>query len=169
MYKLKIFSAYVFFVGLPLLALVGILRAGAHLNPPLAVRGDWNVLADFSSWRQAPCEAPLTNTPQPLLNITQSGEELTITLNNAKKIVLAGTINGTTLLAAYPGARGKIELAPKPDSGCLSLKSLRLQAEVKDQARQRSLTGTFTLDECASCPSLAFSAIRQIPEGRTAN
>lgn len=168
MYKLKIISAYVFLVGMPLLALVGILRAGAHLTPPLAVRGSWLVEADFNSWRRAPCEALLPNAPQPLLNIAQSGKNLTITLNNIEKIVMVGTINGATLIAAHPSALGKIELIPMPDSGCLSPKSLRLQAEVQDQGRQRSLTGTLTLDGCASCPSLVFSAIRQVPEGRTA-
>jgi hypothetical protein len=164
MYKWKIISAYVFFVGMPLLALVGILRAGAHLTPPLAVRGDWFVLADFNSWRRALCEARLTNVLQPLLNITQSGKDIAIKLNDAEKVVMVGTINGTTLVAAHPGALGKIELIPMPSRGC----SLRLQAEVRDQGKQRSLTGTFTLDGCASCPSLAFSAIRQVPEGRTA-
>jgi hypothetical protein len=167
MYKWKIISAYVFFVGMPLLALVGILRAGAHLTPPLAVRGRWFVSADFSSWRSAPCEARLANAPEPLLNITQSGKDLTIQLNDTETVVMVGTINGGTVMAAYPDALGKIALTPMPGNACPSPKLLRLQANVEGQGKQRSLNGTLAMDGCAGCPSLAFRAFRQAPEGKT--
>ena len=166
MYKWKIISAYFLFVGLPLLALVGILRAGSHLTPPLAVRGDWFVLADFSIWRHAPCEAYLTNPFEPSLKITQSDKDIRIELSSTEKVVMVGTINASTLVAASPDAPGKIELIPMPGAGCPNPKSMRLQAEVKGQGKQRSLTGTFTVDGCTHCPAIAFTAFRQIPQGR---
>jgi hypothetical protein len=166
MYKWKIFSAYFLFVGLPLLALVGILRAGSHLTPPLAVRGDWSVLADFSNWRHAPCEAYLTNLFEPSLKITQSDKDVWIELSSTEKVIMVGTINASTLVAASLDAPAKTQLMFMPGAGCPNPKSIRLQAEVKGQAKQRSLTGTFTLDGCTSCPAIAFSAFRQIPERR---
>jgi hypothetical protein len=45
--KRKLVTDYIIFVGIPLLALVGILRAGKHLTAPVALHGNWSVQADF--------------------------------------------------------------------------------------------------------------------------
>jgi len=37
--KRKLVADYLLFVGVPLLALVGILRAGSHLTAPMALQG----------------------------------------------------------------------------------------------------------------------------------
>src|SRR5271157_5497738 len=95
--KRKLAAAYVLLVGAPLLALVGILRAGMHLSAPVAIHGNWSVQADFSPWHGVPCEALLANTPQPLLSIDQSGRDLTVTLNDFEKTVITGTIDGYSL------------------------------------------------------------------------
>jgi hypothetical protein len=164
--KRKLALAYIFLVGVPLLALAAILRAGTHLTAPIAMRGEWSVQADFSPWHGVPCEALLANTPQPLLSIDQAGRELTVTLNDPEKTVLTGTIDGFTLSTTPFAGRTESEPAPGPDPGCVGQRSLSLQAAVNQHGKHRALVGTFQLKGCASCRPIAFSAHRQLPAGR---
>jgi len=167
MKKRKLVTDYILFVGIPLLALVGILRAGKHLTAPVALHGNWSVLADFSPWQGVPCGALLINTRPLLLRIDQSGSDLTLTLNDPARTTLPGIIDGFSLSTTFSAGRGGTAPAPRPDAGCLGSQSLRIQAAVKQHEKQRSLAGTFNLDGCASCPAIAFSATRQMPTGRT--
>ena len=166
MNKRKLAAAYIFLVGLPLLALLAILRAGSHLVAPVALHGDWRVQADFGAWHGVSCEAPLANSSPPLLSIAQSGTHLTVTLNDPDGTVLAGTIDGFTLSKTPFARRTETELARRRDSGCLAQRSLSLRATVDQQGKKRSLTGTFQLEGCASCPPIAFSATPQMPTQR---
>ena len=161
--KRKLAAAYIFLVGVPLLALVAILRAGTHLTAPMALHGNWSVQADFSPWHGVPCEVLLANTPQPLLSINQSGRDLTVTLNDPEKPVVTGTIEGFTLSASPSNGRKETASTFRSYAGCLGHQSLRLQATVNQHGKQRSLTGTFHLEGCPSCPPIAFSATRQMP------
>jgi hypothetical protein len=165
--KRKLVRDYILFVGVPLLALVGILRAGSHLTAPVALHGDWSVQADFGPWQGVPCGALLINSQPLLLSIDQSGSDLTLTLNDPAKTALPGTIDGFSLSTTFSSGRGGTALAPRPDGGCLGSQSLRIQAAVNQHEKQRSLAGTFRLDGCASCPPIAFAATRQMPAGRT--
>jgi hypothetical protein len=167
MKKRKLVTDYILFVGIPLLALVGILRAGKHLTAPVALHGNWSVLADFSPWQGVPCGALLINTRPLLLRIDQSGSDLTLTLNDPARTTLPGIIDGFSLSTTFSAGRGGTAPAPRPDAGCLGSQSLRIQATVIEHEKQRSLAGTFNLDGCASCPPIAFSATRQMPTGRT--
>jgi hypothetical protein len=163
----QIIGAYVFLVGGPLLGLVGILRGGMHLTPPMAVRGDWIVETNFDPWQGRTCEALLPNARQLHLGIAQSGQELTITLNNPEKTVLAGTISNSSILSAYSVAREKTESGPRVASGCPEPQSLRLEARVFEEGKEESLRGTISLEGCADCSPLAFSAIRQESDRRS--
>lgn len=75
---------YVLFVGVPLLILIGTLRAGADLSAPPAVSGDWTV-------EPAPnkCAESLANASQPALSIYQTGSNLLIAFNDPRKTTLA--------------------------------------------------------------------------------
>jgi hypothetical protein len=168
MSKGRILSAYFFLVGGPLLGLVGILRGGMHLSPPMAVRGNWIVETNFDPWQGRTCEALLTNAPQLHLNIAQSGRELTITLNNPEKTILAGTISDSNLVSAHSVGRQNADSASGAAIGCPDPHSLRMEARVFEQGKEESLKGTISLDGCADCSPLAFSAIRQEPDGRSA-
>jgi len=165
--KRKLAAAYVLLVGAPLLALVGILRAGMHLSAPVAIHGNWSVQADFSPWHGVPCEALLANTPQPLLSIDQSGRDLTVTLNDFEKTVITGTIDGYSLSTDPSNERKEIEPYPRHYGACMSPQSLHLQAAMNRQGKQRLLTGTFHLEGCPSCPPVDFKATRQVPAGRS--
>lgn len=166
MKKRKLVTDYIIFVGVPLLALVGILRAGSHITAPVALRGNWNVQADFAPWRGVPCGALLLNSQPLLLAIDQSGSNLTLTLNDPARTALPATIAGYSLSTPSPAGRDGTAPAPHPDAGCLVSQSLRIQAAVNQHEKQRSLAGTFSLEGCASCPPIAFSATRQMPTRR---
>jgi hypothetical protein len=164
--KRKLAVAYIFLVGVPLLALVGILRAGNHLIAPPALHGNWSVQVDFRPWQSVPCGALLNNTQQPLLSIDQSGRDLTVSLNDGEKTVIPGTIDGFTLSSTPSGGGVESDPGPRPNPACQSSQSLRLQAIVNQHEKQRSLTGTFQLEGCMSCSPIAFSATRETPKGR---
>jgi len=165
--KRKLVTDYIIFVGIPLLALVGILRAGKHLTAPVALHGNWSVQADFGPWQGVPCGALLINSQPLLVRIDQSGSNLTLTLNDPAKTALPATIEGFSLSTTFSTGRGGTAPAPRPDDGCLGSQSARIQAAVNQHEKQRSLAGTFRLDGCASCPPIAFSATRRMPTGRT--
>jgi hypothetical protein len=163
MWKRKILSAYIFLVGLPLLALMGILRAGAQLTPPKAIRGTWLVDADFSS-PSAHCAALWTDPRHAFLTITQSGRDVTVTFNGPGKIVLFGTLRGSALLAT-PLSLGP-DVGP-PSSGCEDPRLLRFLANVQGQGEQQALAGMLTWGEGAGSPQLPFRALRQMPPERS--
>jgi hypothetical protein len=165
MNKGKLVRDYVLFVGVPLLALVGILHAGKHLAAPVALHGDWNVQADFGPWQGVPCGVQLLKSSPLLLRIDQSGGDLTVTLNDLAGTALPATVNGFSLATTLPTGEGTAP-APLSSSGCLGSQSLRIQATVNQHEKQRTLKGTFSLDGCASCPPIAFSATRPMPTGR---
>jgi hypothetical protein len=128
--KRKLVTDYIIFVGIPLLALVGILRAGKHLTAPVALHGNWSVQADFGPWQGVPCGALLVNSQPLLLRIDQSGSALTLTLNDPAKTALPGTLDGLSLSTTFSTGRGGTAPAPRPDAGCLGSQSLRIQATV---------------------------------------
>jgi hypothetical protein len=167
MNKRKLVVDYLLIVGIPLVAFVGILRVGRHLTAPVALHGNWSVQADFTPWQGFPCSALLINSQPLLLKIDQSGRSLTLTLNNSERTVLPGTLDGLVLSTAISTGQGGTTPIPRPDAGCRGSESLRIQAAVKQRENQRFLAGTFSLDGCASCPPIAFSANRQMPTGRT--
>lgn len=161
MNKRRIIVAYIFLVGGPLLGLVGILRAGTHLSAPWVVRGNWIVETDFNLWHNLPCQALLTSAWQPFLSIVQAGRNLTITLNNPEKMILTGTIGGSTFLTVSSLASDKNGSASREVGSCRNLPPLRLEAQVNDLGKERWLQGSISMDGCAKCSPLPFRAIRQ--------
>jgi hypothetical protein len=165
--RTRIIVAYILLVGVPLLALVGILRAGSRMTPAPALRGKWIVETDFSRWRDLPCEAVLKSAPQPFFTIGQSGKDLTITLNNPEKTVLFGRIRGFDLRAASTVAQ--INYDSVPAASCPDPRSLRFAAHIDGSGKERSLKGTISVESCTECAPLSFSAIRQPEDEKEAH
>jgi hypothetical protein len=163
--KRKLIAVNGLLVGLPFLALLGILRLGAGLTPPMRVSGDWIASANFDSWPGAPCEESWTKLRQPFLTITQSGRDLSITLNGPNKITLLGTIDRSGLIGALPS--DDAELPAQATGKCQNPRSLRFQASVDRKGERRTLTGELTLNGCPSCKRLEFSAVRQMPSDKS--
>ena len=64
---------YVLFVGIPLLILIGVLRAGADLSAPPAVAGEWAVEPMPDK-----CAGTLANAGPHSLSIYQTGADLLV-------------------------------------------------------------------------------------------
>jgi len=165
--KRKLVSDYVLFVGVPLLALAGILRAGSHLTAPVALHGNWSVQADFAPWQAVPCAAPLVGSQPLRFKIDQAGSNLTFTLNDSQRTALPGIVEGPSVRTAFLTGQGSRTSGAIPEAGCQGAQSLRMHAVVSGREKQRTLAGTFSLEGCASCPPIDFSATRELPAGRT--
>jgi Kef-type K+ transport system membrane component KefB len=159
MSKRNLIFTYLGLVGIPLLALVGILRAGANLNPPISVAGPWNVDADFSSFTSSsPCRTLLSSVGQHAFEISQSGRQLTLTFNDPQKTSLVGELDGSNLSAslAEPAAQTNGE-----SSSCADSQRLRIAATIDGAGDSRSMKGAINLSNCSDCSPIAFHALRQ--------
>jgi hypothetical protein len=155
--KRKLIFAYLSLVGIPVLALLGILRRGQRLTPPVSVGGAWNLEADFSALAGAPCRDLLLSVKQPFLSISQSGPSLAFTINDSQRTTLTGTIQKTSL-SMGPGPSGT---ADGGIGSCADPRVIHLVAEVGKEAEQRILTGTLSIVDCADCKPIPFRATRQ--------
>jgi len=142
--------AYVLLVGLPIAALLGVLKSGRHMHAPLSVDGTWKLqtVADRNTW--PPCFQSISWLNDSSLAISQSGPGLIFSTNGATKPLASGSIDGTSIRASIPGA----------SSSCGS-DSLSLIANVDPKSEPRSLSGTLSVEGCATCSTMNFSAVRQ--------
>jgi len=151
----KFLIAYVLLVGLPLLGLVGVLKAGRGLAAPVSVDGNWKVVAEGAA---GPCVKSLSAMQDSLLNISQSGKGLVLSLDSATKGSSAGVIEGTTINAVLPQADSA--------SDC----SLTLLATVDPKTIPRSIEGTASVGDCPACAPVKWRAVRQArPTGKGAH
>jgi hypothetical protein len=109
-------TAYVLMVGAPVLGLFGILEAGRSVAAPPSIGGEWTL--QFDALPQ--CAAVPAS-----LNISQSGPDAVITLNDGRTIqavVTGATLSGKSLRAAITGKLGARTLAGVLDlNGCGSV------------------------------------------------
>jgi hypothetical protein len=160
MSKSKLIVAYICLVGTPLLGLLGILRAGQHLTPPVSVGGAWSLEANFGALGSGSCTDLLASVSQPFLSIYQSGTNLVFTLNNSQKTALPGIIQGAEL------AMSRDDTPVSAETGaCTDPQSIQLNGTVGNQGGQRVLTGILAIDGCAACQPVLFRAVRQSGKG----
>ncbi|HUE00950.1 MAG TPA: hypothetical protein VMR62_15370 [Bryobacteraceae bacterium] len=110
---------YLLVVGVPLVGLLGILRAGHGLRAPLSIGGEWSMAVD----KEPACPSPPGSILWQLaFTVSQSGNDALITLSDGVGTALEGTINGealttrafTATIRGTQGARtldGKINFA----------------------------------------------------------
>jgi hypothetical protein len=122
-------------VGVPVLGLLGILQAGRDISAPLSIGGDWTLELDPAPHCAKALARPLA------FNISQSGTQALVTLNDS---------HATTLDAALKGA---------------TLTAKSLTAKIAGKADARTMEGTVSLEGCAP---LAFKAVRQASKKRGA-
>jgi hypothetical protein len=150
----KFLMAYVLLVGVPLGALVGVLKHGKTLTAPKSVDGNWQFQSGLNELGLLPCGLAL-NPEDAVLNITQSGKNLELSLPNGFHTETSGTIDGMTLKATLMPA-----IQPKA-AGCGNDKSVRLVASLDTGVRPRTLSGTVAVDGCLSCSPIGFVAVPQ--------
>jgi hypothetical protein len=131
MFKNNLTLGYILLVGVPLLILVGTLRAGGSLVAPSAVSGEWTVERTGGN-----CAAPLGNT----LSVQQVGTDLLISFGDPRKTTLAGTLEGGHISAAGHAFRMEATISGKPD--------------------HRSWQGQVSVDGSDSCAPVQFRATK---------
>jgi len=138
---LKSLAVYAGLVGLPLAGLIIILRAGASLQAPLAIAGEWRVQG-----------GPLAIDPDTrVLTVSQSGEHVDVALGT---LSLRGRLTGDSLVAGRRGMRDET-YGPCPAH-------VTLRARIDAAARPRRLVGMMG-GRAAGCPQLAVDAVQAAP------
>jgi hypothetical protein len=155
--KRNLVITYVCLVGLPLLCLIGVLRAGQRLVAPVSVSGAWTMDVNLDSIANAPCRELLSNLKPPNFSISQSGKSLVIGLNNPQKTVLAGSIEGTAITIG--GAAGT---SAGTSTECRDPKAIQVNANVSRQDNRPVLTGTVRILDCPTCAPVSLRATRDI-------
>ena len=141
MIKNNLTSGYVLFVGIPLLILIGTLRAGAGLSAPPAVSGDWTIEPNANK-----CAGPLADAAPPALSIYQTGADLIVTFNDPRKTTLAGKLES-----------GQISAVSSATGDCAPF---HLEAAIVGKPGRRSLHGRLLFDACAACAPVPFRAVK---------
>jgi hypothetical protein len=139
--------AYICLVGLPLLGLAGVLKAGHALTAPISVGGAWTLeSSSATSLGQS-----LHNS---VLTISQSGNELVVSLNNGWTSTGPGTLTGAAIEAALP--------LPATVTQCASDATLGVKATIDSKAEPNTMHGTMSVKGCALPDAeLSYSAVRQ--------
>lgn len=141
--------AYIFLVGLPLLALVGVLRSGRHISAPYSVDGAWNIETDTQALNSFSCQPVSVLLRSPLV-ISQSGTTLQVSFGRSGAPAL-GTLDGKTINASMPA---------EPSQICGN-GHIVLSAALDPRSQPRSLTGSISLSDCRNCGPLPFKATKQ--------
>lgn len=141
--------AYIFLVGVPVLALVGILKSGRQLAAPPSVDGSWKIEARGAGPASA-CNSFLSSAVNSPLSISQSGASLVVGINGGDKTTM-GKLEGKTIKAQFAGT---------DDAPNCADRNLTLTATLDPQADPRTLQGTLSVANCPAC-SLDFHASRQ--------
>ena len=156
----KFLIAYLLLVGLPLLGLAGILKAGRTLSTSISVDGNWKFETDPAKLAALPCMQSFTSLQDSVVNISQSGKELVLLRDQGGKTAGSGVIEDTTVTAMLPQP-----VASLGEGACQS-NGLRLLATVDPKAKPKSMVATVSLNGCASCTAIEFRAVRQVNPGK---
>jgi len=140
-----------------LLGLVGVLRSGRSLTAPFSVDGAWKVESVANRLPASACNNFFSSVSNAPLSISQSGKTLVVTLSGTK--TAAGTLDGETIKAQFPGADRDRE--DKSGTAACGDSALTLTATLDPLAEPRTLTGTLSVEGCSSCAPLEFRAVRQ--------
>lgn len=153
--------AYILLVALPIVGLVGVLKTGRGLTAPISVDGLWQLLADPVRMASLPCGKSLGQSPETALAISQSGKNFTLSLTNGPTSTASGTLEGTRLTASImPSAVWSEE------TGCGVGRQLSLVATVDLKTEPRSLAGMLSVNDCPSCATVEFRAVRLAPPAK---
>jgi hypothetical protein len=156
--KKRLFVSYILMVGIPLFGIVGVLGAGRRLTAPISVAGSWDLQIDPSVTQARSCVAGLGFTHPTVLEISQSGKYLSLSLSSQLKVKLQATLEGKALVTD--------STLPVAES-CSGAAGLSLKADVEPKATPPTMSGVLSFDACPSCGAASFRAVRQVfPTGR---
>jgi hypothetical protein len=151
----RFLATYVFFVGVPLLLLVGILHLGRSLTAPVLVEGTWDFLPQAPQPAVSLCgsKAVLTNS---VMAIAQSGQVLSIDLHPLMRQPALGRIQGVAISATAPQAAASAR-------GCKEPQSFSMKGTVDSGVKPATISGELRFDGCPYCAPVTFRAVRRTP------
>jgi hypothetical protein len=156
--NLKFVMAYLILVGVPIVGLAAILRAGRTLAAPVSVAGVWKVdgHANAAAFDTLPCVGRFL-PGSTSLSIMQSGRNLTLSFNDGSKVTAFGS--GLIDRRAIKGSLAANQY-PEHEIACRSERRVMLSAIVDGESLHRSMSGTMAVDGCSSCLPVEFRAVR---------
>ena len=152
--KRNLMVAYICLVGLPLLALVGVLKKGHALAAPFAVDGVWIMETEAIHLSALPCGNFLSSVTNAPVLISQSGKTLVLTLNGGS-MSTASVLEVETIKASFTPTGSSTE------ADCSVDRTFTLTATLDHKSNPRTLIGTLAVDGCARCKPVKFRAASQ--------
>jgi hypothetical protein len=144
LFKNRLTLGYLVLVGVPLVLLVGTLRAGRVLTAPSAISGNWSI-------EPVDPQRPGQRIP-PAMSIYQTGTDLLIAFHDSQKIRLAAKLENGRIAGAVKHA----QIATGEQEATIT----RMDAAVAGRFGYRSIEGQFTFGRCQSCAPLRFRATK---------
>jgi hypothetical protein len=146
---------YFCLVVLPIVSLAGILRTGNRLKGPVSIDGVWEFQSQSEGTEALLCLQSVPESRTVSLLISQSGKYLRLSFTPGTPSIAPGTIEGTLIKASFsPHAQDLRQ------GGCARDRPLTLTAAIS-KGDSGSMTGTLSVDNCSSCESLKFRALRK--------
>jgi hypothetical protein len=138
---------YLILVGIPVLAVLGILQLGRGLTAPIAVAGTWNIEKNSPLTTVSTCGALPISSDKPALTIIQAGSHLQLRFNDKDSTTLTGELHEQTISTTTTPSQ--------------SQPAIRLEAGVNRQPEPDSMQGVLTFTQCPSQPAVTFTAMHQ--------
>jgi len=146
--------AYVLLVGLPLAGLAGVLKSGHSIKAPVAIDGTWNVDSTSLHTAGQSCDKAVSALAASSFLISQSGRNLTLTLQNANKTSGDGSLDGTSLNVP-------LAVTDSQMPACAAGQALVLTGTIQADTDRRSMSGLMWVADCPACATMRFHAVRQ--------
>lgn len=132
---------YLILVGLPILGILGLLRAGQNLAAPITLAGTWDAQLHLESPTDSSvCEAPIRPAPV-VLSIKQSGQHVFLTFDDLQKTTLKGNVQDLTIYASFIPERRGLTNRSGPETT-----AIYFQGRVDRQTEPDRLLGVLTFN-----------------------
>ena len=152
---MRLIPLYFLLIGAPVLGVLGLLRMGRDLAPPISIKGTWAVeLVPQAPGEQA-CEEALRFNHKTLI-ISQSGLYLRLKFDDEQGTALDGQIQDATVIAE---ARHRSTAAANAQAGTAAI-SIYANLD-RQQLEPERLRGELTFDGCPPGIKMNFIATRQ--------
>ena len=136
---------YLFLVGIPVMAIAGILHYGGGLEAPPSIGGTWQLALSVSAGAGPACiDVPVGTA----LEISQSGVYLLLTLKDPLNAQLSGRLDHARV-EAVGGLAAAGSCAGHP---------LALRADLQTESGEPRLVGSLAAAECGACAPVPFRA-----------
>lgn len=155
MVKKRLVAGYLTLVGLPLVAVLLILKLGEGIQPPPAIDGAW-LMEATEPMAGGDCAGFLGGFAGRTLTVSQSGRFLSASWDHQPQTTMRGTLEGNEFTLSSAG---------EPQGGC-EQGPLRIDGLVLEAGGKHALDARLSAPACDGCGELKLSSPSQ--SGRSA-